>query len=264
MRHDREQLRTTFDEVALLYDQARPGYPEQVFDDVISLSNIPPRGRILEIGCGTGKATVPFAQRGYRIRCVELGENLAAVARHNLAAFADVDIYIGAFETWPAEHEAFDLVVAATAWHWVDPAVGFPKAAQVLKPRGTLAIFGSQHVKIDGDRGFFDAVQEVYRREAPELPTDFRLPNPEEIEDSAKTIAASGFFEVVAARRYVGSLTYDAASYIRVLETYSDHRSLPPQQRERLYRGLVQMIDTQAGGRITKGYLTTLAVARRR
>ncbi len=145
MRHDREQFRTTFDEVALLYDEARPGYPEQLFDDVISLSSIPPCGSILEIGCGTGRATVPFARHGYRISCVELGANLAGVARHNLAAFPDVDIDVGAFETWPAEHEAFDLVVAATAWHWFDPAVGFPKAAQVLKPRGALTIFGSQH-----------------------------------------------------------------------------------------------------------------------
>ena len=69
-----------------LYDEVRPGYPEELFDDVVSLSGIPAGGRILEIGCGTGQATVPFARRGYRILCVELGENLAAVARRNLEA----------------------------------------------------------------------------------------------------------------------------------------------------------------------------------
>ena len=80
MTEERRRVRATYDEVALLYDQARPGYPEALFDDVVSLSGIPPGGRILEIGCGTGQATVPLAQRGYPILCIELGENLAALA----------------------------------------------------------------------------------------------------------------------------------------------------------------------------------------
>lgn len=83
MTDDRNQLRTTFNQVALLYDQVRPGYPEALFDDVVSLSLISPVGRILEIGCGTGQATVPFARLGYRILCIELGKNLATVAKKN-------------------------------------------------------------------------------------------------------------------------------------------------------------------------------------
>ncbi|MBA3794479.1 MAG: methyltransferase domain-containing protein, partial [Rubrobacter sp.] len=81
MTGERDRLRSTFDGAAPLYDEVRPGYPEALFDDVASLSVIPSRGRILEIGCGTGQATVPLARRGYEILCVELGENLAAVAR---------------------------------------------------------------------------------------------------------------------------------------------------------------------------------------
>jgi 16S rRNA A1518/A1519 N6-dimethyltransferase RsmA/KsgA/DIM1 with predicted DNA glycosylase/AP lyase activity len=84
---ERNRLRATFDGAALLYDEVRPGYPEELFDDVVSLSGIPAGGRILEVGCGTGQATVPFARRGYRILCVELGENLAAVARKNLTGY---------------------------------------------------------------------------------------------------------------------------------------------------------------------------------
>src|SRR6266536_1447805 len=116
-------LRATFDQVALLYDQARPGYPEQLFDDVVALSGIPPHGRILEIGCGTGQATLPFARRGYRILAVEMGANLAAVARRNLAAYPRVEVHTGTFEEWPLEAGAFDLVIAATAFHWIDPVI---------------------------------------------------------------------------------------------------------------------------------------------
>jgi ubiquinone/menaquinone biosynthesis C-methylase UbiE len=71
MKNEKNHLRTTFNQVAPLYDQVRPGYPEAMYDDVVFLSKITPQGRILEIGCGTGQATVPFARRGYRMLCIE-------------------------------------------------------------------------------------------------------------------------------------------------------------------------------------------------
>ncbi|MBD2511372.1 methyltransferase domain-containing protein [Nostoc muscorum FACHB-395] len=101
MTDERTHLRTTFNQVALLYDQVRPGYPEALFYDVVFLSEITPDGRILEIGCGTGQATVPFARRDYRILCIELGENLATVAQRNLAAYPQVEVRNIAFlENW--------------------------------------------------------------------------------------------------------------------------------------------------------------------
>src|SRR5437870_5484537 len=138
---ERNQLRATFDDVALLYDQVRPGYQEALFEDVVVLSGIPPGGRILEIGCGTGQATLPFARRGYRILAVELGANLAAVARAKLAAYPAVQVHIGTFEEWPVEERAFDLAIAATAFHWIDPAVRCRKTAAALRPGGALALF---------------------------------------------------------------------------------------------------------------------------
>src|SRR3712207_4156189 len=98
MTDERSHLRTTFNQVALLYDQVRPGYPEALFDDVVSLSEIPPDGRILEIGFGTGQANVPFARRGYFILCIELGKNLATVAQKKLAAYPQVEVRNIAFE----------------------------------------------------------------------------------------------------------------------------------------------------------------------
>ena len=58
---DRQRLRTTFDEPPELYDRARPSYPPQLFDDLIALVQLPTAARLLEIGCGTGIATVPLA-----------------------------------------------------------------------------------------------------------------------------------------------------------------------------------------------------------
>ncbi len=264
MTPNNERLRITFNEVAELYDQVRPGYPEALFDAVVQLSRIPPQGRILEIGCGTGQATVPFARRGYRIQCVELGAEMAAVARCNLLPYPDVSIYVGAFEQWPVEVEAFDLAFAATAFHWIDPVVGYPKLAQALKPGGALAVFGSEHVRVDEDGGIFGPIQQVYERETPEISTDEPLLRPDEIADTSARVAASGHFEVIATRRYVWSQAYDAERYIQVLNTYSGHRTLTPDARERLFRGITDIINQQEDKQINKGYLTTLVVARRR
>jgi 16S rRNA A1518/A1519 N6-dimethyltransferase RsmA/KsgA/DIM1 with predicted DNA glycosylase/AP lyase activity len=101
MSSDRERLRATFNEAAELYDRVRPGYPPALFDDLAALAGAGPGCRLLEIGPGTGQATVPLAERGCRIVAVELGEGLAAVARRNLAPFPDVEVVNAAFEDWP-------------------------------------------------------------------------------------------------------------------------------------------------------------------
>ena len=54
-------LRTTFEQVPELYDRARPNYPVEIFDDLVELAQLPQSARIIEIGCGTGQATLPLA-----------------------------------------------------------------------------------------------------------------------------------------------------------------------------------------------------------
>jgi hypothetical protein len=77
-------------------------------------------------------------------------------------------------------------------------------------------------------------------------------------------IERTGLFGSVAVRRYPWDLEYDAAGYIRVLDTYSGHRSLESTARERFYQSIAHLIDTTYNGRITKGYLTMLYVAERK
>lgn len=265
MTEDRGRL--IFDEDAPLYDDARPGYPEGLFDDLVALSGIPQGGRVMEIGCGTGKATVPLARRGYRMLCIELGPNLAAVARRNLAAFPEVEVVNADFESWPVEDGAFDLATSATAIHWIDESIRYRKIALGLKPGGAVAPFRNSHVHTDNDRGFFEEVQGLYERLAPEnVAPDFKgLPRPEDLPaPEAGRIDATGLYGPVAVRRHPFEAEYDSASYTRLLMTYSDHRALAPDRRERLLGAIAELIDTKYGGRITKGYLATLCMARRK
>src|SRR4051812_11492452 len=104
----REARRATFDAVAEEYDRFRPSYPARLIDDIIELSGIPPRGRVLEIGSGTGKATLPFARRGFDVTCIERGPNLARVAARNLGDFPNVRIVLSDFEDWADDDALFD------------------------------------------------------------------------------------------------------------------------------------------------------------
>jgi SAM-dependent methyltransferase len=111
-----KHLRSTFDEAAELYDRARPGYPPEPFNDLSDVADLRPGARILEFGPGTGQTTVPLAERKFQITAVELGPNLAAVARRTLTRFPNVAVTVAAFEDFPLPSEPFDAVVSATAF----------------------------------------------------------------------------------------------------------------------------------------------------
>ena len=262
----REQLRQTFDEGAELYDRARPGYPPELFDDLVELAELPARARLLEIGCGTGQATVPLARRGYRIVCVELGAGLAAVARRKLAGFPQVEVVDGTFETWEPETGDFDAIVAATSFHWVDPAVRYERSARLLRDRGALVVFESRHLIPDDGDPFFVEVQEVYVRltgatpSAPAPPEELADPPAEIV---TQEIEASGRFGPVAVRRYRWDVVYSAEEYVNVLNTYSGHRALPPKTREALLEEIRLRIEARPSRSVRKTYSTVLQVARR-
>jgi SAM-dependent methyltransferase len=260
---ERTRLRRVFDEDAELYDRARPGYPPRLFEDLAA----PPAGigagsRVLEIGCGTGQATVPLAERGCRITAVELGAGMAALARRKLARFPVVEVVTGAFEEWPLPAEPFDAVMSATAFHWIDPAVRMAKAADALRIGGVLATVATHHVA-GGSEEFFAEVQGCYERFDPSTRPGLRLARAEDIPEDREETDRSGRFGPAVFHRYEREITYSTQQYLAVLGTYSGHRALDPVARDGLLRCIASLIDTRYGGRITKRYLTELCLARR-
>jgi SAM-dependent methyltransferase len=258
-------LRGTFEQVAALYDRARPTYPTEVFDDLVEHARLPESARIVEIGCGTGQATVPLAARGFRITCVELGEQLASIARRMLLPYPAVEVINADFERWEPVRGDFDAVVAFTAIHWIAPDVRYTRAASLLRDHGKLGIVTTEHVlPPDGD-DFFTDVQEDYAAVVPDDPdTKAGGPKPPEtIADLSEEIAASGRFRNVAARRYLWDVVYTANEYIDVLNTYSGHRALDEDTRERLLARIRRRAEARLGGRVRKTYLAMLNVAER-
>jgi SAM-dependent methyltransferase len=253
-------LRERFNEDAELYDRARPGYPVALFEDLAEFACIGPKCRVLEIGCGTGQATLALAQRGCEIVCVELGASMAAVARRKLNRFPSVRIEVSAFEEWPLPSEPFDTVFAATAFHWIDPSVRVTKTADALKSGGALATIATHHIA-GGDEAFFAAAQACYERWDPATPPGLRLQPAVEIPFDTEDLDRSSRFAPATFHRYEWELAYTTAEYIDTLLTYSGHRALPSDARDGLLACIADLIDTRHGGRIRKRYLSELRVA---
>lgn len=251
--------RASFDQVAELYDEVRPGYPEALVEDVIALSTIPPGGRILEIGCGPGKATLPFARRGYAMVCLELGERLAALAVRHCRPYPRVKVIHAAFEDWPVEERAFDLVMSAQAFHWISPEVGYPRAAAALRETGSLALFWN-HQRV-ADPALMETLQAVYRQWAPEL-AEKGKPRPEEDleRETVAQIQSSGFFGPVTVRRYSSTVRSTADQYVKGLRTMSPLRVLDTATRHSLLSGIHSVVQIH-GGEIALRCVTKLYVA---
>jgi SAM-dependent methyltransferase len=252
----RKELRRTFGEDAALYDRVRPTYPLGLYDDLAGLLGYPIRPRVLEIGCGTGQATAPMIQRGWSVKAVELSPELSRVARNNLP---ELEVITADFESWPLPAEKFDLVVSATAFHWIDPALRTPKSADALRPGGVLAVVSTHHIAGGSERFWVD-VQSCYRRFTSDADEDGLLPADGIPKDSGE-FDSSGRFGPVEFCRYEWEQTYTTAEYLELLSSYSGHRALTAEARDGLYGCVSALIDA-SGGAITKRYLTELAAAK--
>ncbi len=156
----------SFAGVAARYERGRPGYPDDLIDDVLAYSGLA-RPRLIEVGAGTGKATRLFAQRDCDIVAVEPSPEMAAIARATSAPRRKVVVVEATFEDFEFDGRGFDLLVSAQAWHWVRPAVRYPKAHRAVRGSGALAVFWS-HPRWDATP-YRQPLIEPYLAHAPEL-----------------------------------------------------------------------------------------------
>jgi trans-aconitate methyltransferase len=235
----REQ-RLVFDEVAELYARRRPGYPPALIDAIVDEARLEASARVLEIGCGPGLATLPFAERGYRLTAVEPGAEMVRLARERLQEF-DVEVIHTSFEDWAGDR-GYALVFAAQAFHWVDPERRFSLAADRLALGGYLAIFANLPQSPEGE--VHDAIQAVYARHADAFAMNARLPGSGSTRRAPlhEEFEASDEFGSVLDLRFPWTARYDADAYVELMATQSDHLLLPPEALADLHAGIHQAI----------------------
>jgi len=119
--------RGIFDEIVISYDRIRWGYPDELYADIIRYTGPGKGKKALEIGAGTGKATAPFLDSGYEVTAVEMSRNMAGFLLEKFKGCNNFDVITSTFEDASLNDENYDLIYAASSFHWVDPEQGVPR-----------------------------------------------------------------------------------------------------------------------------------------
>jgi SAM-dependent methyltransferase len=250
--------RTHFDEIVVNYDKIRWDYPAKLFSDVIDFSG-PGIKRVLEIGAGTGKATAFFLNAGYDVTAVELGSNMAEFLLNKFRRCTNLNVIVSSFEEADLEADSYDLIYAASAFHWVNAEIGCPKVFRLLKNNGVFALFRNNVVREDSGELYDDVQAEYdeyyysyYKRDDRPIRIskmtygDFLKPSEIYRGFRFESLEQYGFKDV-AMKLYDNVLTYNADEYIALLDTYSDHRALPDANRIALYARVKEAILRHGG-----------------
>jgi len=252
--------RDTFDGVADVYDRVRPGYPDALYADLVKLAALPTEARILELGCGTGKATRGFAERGFQLLGLDPGAGLLELAARNLASFANVSFEQSRFEDWSPTPERFHLVFAAQSFHWIDERTAFAKSADVLRPEGSLAVFGNVPGPLDGELAA--ALAAVHRGPLRALASRqegwYASADP-----MRRRFEGSQRFGEAQSRSYPWSAEYETQAHTDLLRSRSAYQMLTSEVRERLLADVAAVV-REHGGVVRVPYETHLYVARKR
>ncbi|HZO62339.1 MAG TPA: class I SAM-dependent methyltransferase [Gaiellaceae bacterium] len=264
-----------FDSVAAEYDRVRLGYPAEIVDAACGIGGLAPGSRVLEIGCGTGKLTEALAARELRLDAVDPGERMIAVARQRVGDAAGVRFRAGRFEDVELPEGAFAAAFSATAFHWVEAAVGWAKVARLLRPDGVFCLL--THVGFSPLDEQLHAVWTDVRPESKEwVPRDertfldgveARLGNVSEVwawvnqRDALARPEAAGLFTDTRLTTAVSDERETAEHHVAVMRTTSMYLGLDASGRRRLEKGLTAVIE-DAGGSLPVRLYALLVTAR--
>jgi SAM-dependent methyltransferase len=249
--------RLVFGEVAATYDDVRAGYPAQIIDTIFRYAGGP--CPVVEAGAGTGKATALFVAAGVPVTCIEPDPAMAAVLSARFGG--QVALFAGGFEDWVPPAGGVPLICAALAFHWVDPQRRWQLAHDGLAPAGVLALFGHSYGFADPD--LERRLDAEYHRHAPQLygaGLHGAAPSPREYWFH-REMTGSGRFDDVTSVLLQSTVDYPTDRYRRLLSTFSDHRMVPADTRERLHDALGAVID-RSGGVVTVRLDTILTMGR--
>ncbi|MDA0165076.1 class I SAM-dependent methyltransferase [Solirubrobacter ginsenosidimutans] len=220
----------SFGSIARLYDRYRPTSAPEFLDELAALKP----GRVLDVGCGTGKVARELMNRGLDVLGVELDPRMASIAREH-----GVEVEISGFETWDDRGRTFDLITCGDAWHWIDPIRGWRKVGRVLRPGGTVARFWNHY---EVDEPLKSAFEAVIGRVAPEL-ADVPTSRTATADDDPR----------VEHRVYPWVRTYSADEWVALAATYSAHQMLEPSTLAELQRALHAVIVEHGGTVVARG-----------
>lgn len=239
--------RLTFNEDVYNYDKYRPSYPKELYEAVFHYSKLDSDCRVLEIGVGTGQATVPFLEKGFDVTAVELGKDLSTFVKEKFSRYNNFRVMNDDFIFCNFPENSFDLIYCATAFHWLPEKERYEKVKKLLKPNGVLVLFWNHpfpNRKDDAGNMASKAVYDKYR------PADKELEEfcEKDLKKYTDELTEYGFADIES-RLFHRIRTLSTNDYIHLINTYSDHRLLDKTTKELFEKDMAKAIDN-AGGKI--------------
>ena len=237
--------RMAFNEDELNYDRYRPLYPDELFSDIKLYSSISSISHVLEIGIGTGQATLPFLEAGCKVTAVELGDKLSVYVSKKYANYSDFQVIHADFMQAALLEESYDLIYCATAFHWLPQPESYQKIMKLLKKGGTLALFWNHPFPNRNDDITNQINQSVYQKYRPSDKKQIEFSESDLIIRENELIEAG--FTDACTKLYHRSRCLSSSDYIGLLNTYSDHRILPENIKSAFELEMKTLLDSSGG-----------------
>lgn len=250
----------TFDNATLDYEQSRPSYPDELYRDLFAYQPVGRNRCALEIGAGTGKASLPILDSGGCLTALEPGAKLAAFAQKRFEGYSQAVLHQLTLQDFECAPNAFDLIYAATAFHWIPEAYGYRRVYELLKRGGAFARFAYHAGPDQGRPEMAEAIQQVYNR-FDTLAQKGRPFGREKAEALAKLAVSYGFVDTQV-HLYHMKKDFTADDYMKLLRTYPSHMALAEQERAELFSGIHDAIERH-GGTISVYYTVDMELARK-
>jgi SAM-dependent methyltransferase len=256
---DFDRGRTWYSPVAEIYYDARPAYPASQVERAVALAQLSSKASVLEIGCGSGNATVAFARYDFLMTCLEPNPDFCQLTQRNCAAYPNVEICNTTFEEWQLKERQFDAVLSANAFHWISPEIKYVKAAEALHDNGFLILLWN--LTPEPSYEVYQAIEEIYQTHAPSLVRYEGAETQAEIlKGFGQEIQDSGCFRNLVMEQISCNVTYTIDRYLNLLSTL---RKLEPQAKDLLFAGLREKLEP-FGDRIELSFLSAVHVAHKR
>ncbi|GAA6622974.1 class I SAM-dependent methyltransferase [Scytonema sp. NUACC26] len=259
---DLEQRKNWYSPAAEAYNKVRPRYPKELIHQVVEVAQLSANSKILEVGCGPATATVGFAHLGYSMTCIEPNPDFFRLAQQNCQSYPNVEIQNTSFEEWALVEHEFDVVLAASSFHWISPEVGYPKAAKALQESGYLILLWNKELQPSYE--VYQSLSEVYQIYAPSLNRYEDRETQEQILSGLGKIAIdSGQFKDLISGQVISEVTYNVDEYLMLLNTYSPYLKLDSQSKDALFTGLRHRIEHDFGGNLQLSYISAFHIAKK-
>jgi SAM-dependent methyltransferase len=226
-----------FGQVAQEYDRIRPTYPADLVDDVLAYAGTLTGAGVVDVGAGTGRASLAFAERGVPVTAVEPDPRMAAVLTDR-AGDLPITVHVGQFESF-AVVRRFDVLTCAQAWHWIDPATRWDLAADAVRPGGTVALFAN--ADRPADPAVTAEIRAAYQRHAPDA-----LRDDSPVDESTMEwpeMAGQPRLVDYTTRLYRRQRTLSASDLLALLSTTSTHLIMDGKVRADLYADILSRLD---------------------